>query len=164
MHIAIRRYKTKDIPHLANLMDQFEDYLIEIDTPKIFVPRPKNFGKKYIKETIKKIKKGKGAIFVATMQEKVIGLVAGVIQKSSVIEKLEHGKQVYGNTLELFVAEEYRGKGVGKSLLRTMEKYFKVNGCTQLLIGVFAPNKSPHELYKRLGYKDVGIEMKKLIH
>ncbi len=164
MHVKIRKYKTKDLPLMADLMNQFEDYLIAMDTPKIFIPRTKDFGKKYIKETIKKVKKGKGAIFVATTQEKVIGLVVGNIEKSSPTEKLEHGKQVYGKTLELFITEEYRGKGIGKSLLRTMEKYFKVNGCTQLLISVFVPNNSPHELYKRLGYKDVGIEMSKPIN
>ncbi len=143
-------------------MDKFEDYLVSIDT----LNRSKlaaDFGKKYTAIVLKKIKSSKGSMLVAVEGKRVIGFVAGVLEKQEREDYLQVGKIKYGRIIELYVAEEYRTKGIGKELFQAMEKYLVSSKCQVILVGVFAPNQNAYQFYKKLGYTDDTFDLIKLI-
>lgn len=77
--------------------------------------------------------------------------------------KLEIGPHKLGEVLKIYLDEEYRRKGIGKTMLQMMEKYFKEKGCNSMWISVFAPNENAHNMYKKFGFMDREIGMLKQI-
>jgi len=63
----------------------------------------------------------------------------------------------------VYVKEKYRGKGIATKLFKECFKFMKSNGVrgTELMVAI--NNKNAHRLYKKLGYKDVSIRMRKII-
>ncbi|MCU1414496.1 MAG: N-acetyltransferase [Microbacteriaceae bacterium] len=65
---------------------------------------------------------------------------------------------VYEGVLEhsVYVAEEARGRGVGKQLLRTFLEASETAGIWTVQSGVFPENASSMALHHELGFRDVG--------
>lgn len=62
----------------------------------------------------------------------------------------------YGEALildDLFLSEEYRGKGFGRSVMQLIENYAKKNGYKRLQLQSEFSNPNAHEFYTKLGYK-----------
>lgn len=59
-----------------------------------------------------------------------------------------------GHIMNVAVLPEYRGKGVGEALLRTMMSY---TGLAYYTLEVRVSNRSAISLYTRLGFESVGI-------
>ncbi|EKX33124.1 hypothetical protein GUITHDRAFT_58502, partial [Guillardia theta CCMP2712] len=55
----------------------------------------------------------------------------------------------------LAVAQEHRGKGVGKELIRECEAEVVRMGFTELLLKVDHTNEGAYRLYRRLGYEEM---------
>ena len=55
----------------------------------------------------------------------------------------------------LAVAQEHRGKGVGKELIRECEAEVVRMGFTELLLKVDHTNEGAYRLYRRLGYEEI---------
>lgn len=51
---------------------------------------------------------------------------------------------------------EGRGKGLGHLALEFLEDEIKRQGLKRIELGVFEFNKQAHQLYKKLGYKEIG--------
>jgi RimJ/RimL family protein N-acetyltransferase len=73
--------------------------------------------------------------------------------------KTAHKGNVYG----MFVAQEMRGQGLGKSLmLELISKAKDCDGLEQINLTVVSGNDSAKKLYKSVGFKVYGIERKSL--
>lgn len=55
----------------------------------------------------------------------------------------------------LYVAEDYRGKGIASELVDKWEKLVKMRGFNKVMTSTQACESSQH-LYRKLGYKDLG--------
>lgn len=60
--LKIIKYSKKYEPELVKLIDDFQDYLISIDTFDR-LSRSSEYGKKYVNELLSRIKSDKGVIF-----------------------------------------------------------------------------------------------------
>ncbi len=83
-------------------------------------------------------------IFIASLNQQIIGYISARIikQQGKVIEK-------YLKIDDLFVLEEYRGRGVGKKLIKKMLVHFsKINICVLFAV----PDKQITSHYKKLGF------------
>jgi ribosomal protein S18 acetylase RimI-like enzyme len=58
-----------------------------------------------------------------------------------------------GEILELHVEPDYRGKGVGSSLLRAAERELGRQGFGEIILGHLAENATASRLYEGLGYR-----------
>jgi ribosomal protein S18 acetylase RimI-like enzyme len=58
-----------------------------------------------------------------------------------------------GFIYDIFVKEEYRGKGIGKTLLEKAESYCKEKGYSKILLMVAVNNSAAMNLYDRMGFK-----------
>lgn len=60
-----------------------------------------------------------------------------------------------------FVREEYRGQGIGTKLLGERMKWFEENGVKYVEMNVDARNTKALALWRKLGFKDYQIKLKK---
>lgn len=68
------------------------------------------------------------------------------------------GRCVYGGVAEVsvYVAENGRGKGLGKRLLKALVDASEANGIWTLQAGIFPENTASIELHLRNGFREVG--------
>ena len=57
----------------------------------------------------------------------------------------------------LVIAPDKAGKGYGRAFLAYYEQYAAENGCPELRIDTNAKNAAARAMYKKHGYKEVGI-------
>lgn len=62
---------------------------------------------------------------------------------------------------DFVIDEEFRGRGFGKQALTVMDETLKSMGAESVALHVFGDNVSAQELYKKMGFYIVGMNMKK---
>lgn len=60
-----------------------------------------------------------------------------------------------GEVKRLFIRSEYRGQGISKELLKTIESYAKEQGCTSLFLDTRITLEPAVNLYRSFGFKIV---------
>ncbi len=162
MKIIFKHYRESNFEDLEKCIEKLQDFLVDIDPLKRLRRLPA-YSENYTKNLIKKIFKQDGLIILAYNKEKIVGYIAGIIEKQSKDNLLECISTKPGRILELFVLDSYRGFTLGKQLMQRMEDYFKKNGCDVVRVEVFVPNKNAHNFYQKLDYCDRVIDMIKLL-
>lgn len=92
--------------------------------------------------------KSSGRAFVAEENGKVLGLIA-----LPVLSPL-HMAGLWGRVSAIVVAEEARGKGVGRALLGEGEAYFRGLGCAQVEVTSAPGREKAHGFYAGNGYEE----------
>lgn len=59
--------------------------------------------------------------------------------------------------LSIYIDREYRGQGIGRLLLQELEQAAKKNGFYKIVLFTFPFNGMGQGLYRRCGYREVGI-------
>lgn len=160
MNITFREYQSADRELLKDMMNRLENHVKTLDPLKRIENNP-GFDEISVTESLEHVEKYNGKICFAEDEGKVIGHIIGVIWEQSEKNRLEIGEHKLGEVIDLYLEEEYRGKGLGKKMLSMMEEYFKLHNCDSMWIGVFADNTSAHEMYKNFGFRDREIGMLK---
>lgn len=153
LDITIRDYSDADAPQTISAFEHFQDYFLPID-PLNRVIRAEGYGPAYLEKTLQDVRDHEGAFFVAEQANRIVGLVAGIVQRRSGWEALENRTRVAGQVTELYVEEALRRQGLGAQFLQRMERYLKDKGCELVHIEVFAPNTNAYDFYKAQGYSD----------
>ncbi len=68
-----------------------------------------------------------------------------------------------GYVYDIFVKQEFRGKGIGALLLEKAEEYSKEKGYSNIRLMVFADNEAATRLYRKMGYRAEAIHMGKAL-
>jgi ribosomal protein S18 acetylase RimI-like enzyme len=160
MKIDIRKYQSSDKLSIVRLMDKFGDYLVTVDQMKRTRRMP-GFSGYFTDKMLKNVDKYNGIIYIAENECQIVGFIAGVMRGQSKEELLESVPSKAGRIIELFIDEQFRGKGIGKRLMEKMEDYFRQYGSDVSKVEVFEPNVKAHNFYRKLGYQDRSIEMLK---
>jgi len=158
--VKIRKYRESDRTALVRLLEELMDYIASIDDLKR-IRRMPEFGESYTRRTLQKVAENNGIIYVAELGGELVGAVMGTMPEQTEEDRLEHVPSKFGEVLELVVKAEYRDRGVGTTLMKKMEEYFKKNNCNIAGVGVLVPNKGAHRLYSKLGYEDRSYYMTK---
>ena len=161
MEFLIREYDEKDRAELVRCLEEFQEYLVKVDTWKL-TKKDIGFGEVYADWLLGYLPEIEGVLYLAEGDGKIVGLVAGGVRGLEAQERA--GETVKsGRVHELYVDCDYRGQGIGKALMNKMEDYLRSKKCEVLYVEVFAPNKNAHEFYHACGYADHDINlMKKL--
>ena len=158
----IIEYDKKYDEQIKDLLVELQNYLIDIDDwhTQIMLPkyRDGNFNM-----DINKVKNQKGKIFLSIENNKVNGVIIGVVYIQDKIDKLTNDCAKTGEVIELIVKNNIRGNGIGKQLLENIEKYFKSINCKRINIEVFGPNKKGLNFYKKNDYEVRDIIVSKRI-
>jgi GNAT superfamily N-acetyltransferase len=129
MDIRIRNYQESTRSCIVKFMKESQDYLTCIDQMKRTRRMP-NYGEIYTRRPLKEIDTNEGIAYVAEHEDRIIGFVAGVIQRQSKEDLLEYVSSTDGRILELFVDPGHRRQNVGTMLMQKIEGYFKQKAAT----------------------------------
>ncbi len=113
---------------------------------KYFYRKKRNI-KWYFKWLLKRDKEG---FFVAEIDDKAVGFIACDANWEGFFnEKI-------GEIHEIVVREEYKGRGIGKELMKKAEAYLKSKGHNIIELWVGEENYIAIKFYRKLGYKEEG--------
>lgn len=87
------------------------------------------------------------SFYVAEADGRIVGFSAGAIEETN--------EEKYGHVCNLAVVPELRGFGIGKLLLRKLERDFFLDGCCACSLEVRVSNTAAHGFYEKIGYEDV---------
>ncbi len=156
MNIHLRKAKATDMPLVKKMaVETGWEYIPE--TQKKLLDREK-WNMHVIEDYENILKEENSEVFIAEDEHhKYVGhLIVG--QTRGQITGLN-----FGYVFDIFVEEEFRGKGVGKLLLEKAEDYCRRKGHSRIALSVSATNDSAIKLYSRTGYKPERITMAKEI-
>jgi GNAT superfamily N-acetyltransferase len=66
----------------------------------------------------------------------------------------------YGLLEDVFVEEKYRGRGIGKELVKRVIEKARELGCYKLIATSRFERENVHQLYENLGFKKWGYEFR----
>lgn len=124
--------------------------VMEDDAERIYEINKFSFGYDYPREKTKErlkhiMKRETDKIFVACDKDLVIGYIHGSDYECTYADSLK-------NIMAIAVDEKYRGLGVGKKLLFTIEQWAKENNCTGVRLVSGYNREEAHQFYLRCGY------------
>ena len=153
----IVEYDSKYDEDIKDLLVQLQQHLADIDKEKYNIVGD-GYREKYFEKTLEEVKKCNGKILLYKDNEKIVGLIVGLINNDET-ERYDFKAPKRGRITELIVDKEYRGKRIGKQLLDEMTNYLKSIGCEKMLIAVFGYNESAIKFYEKNGYHIRMIDM-----
>ena len=63
----------------------------------------------------------------------------------------------------MFVQQEYRGKGLVKDLIQTLQEWAQTKGVLEIRLEVYAENEIACNAYKKIGFVPHILEMRLLL-
>jgi ribosomal protein S18 acetylase RimI-like enzyme len=158
----IRNANLKDIDSLMelnqDLIDIHNDILKKQKPEHLKDFEEKENSKRVIKRFIKKlIRSKKGYVIVAEENDKIIAYLIAMVEKNIPIFTLKK----YVEISDLFVKEEFQGKKIGLKLVQLCISWAKQNNFEKIVLKVFPNNKNAVEFYKKIGFSDFFVEMRK---
>lgn len=153
----VLEYDEKYDDDIKDLLVELQEYIQNIDIEGYNILQ-KNYRKLYFEKVLNDVKNYKGKIFLYEEDNKIVGLVVGIVNNDE-IETYDFKAPKRGRITELVISKNVRSKGIGTVLLKYMEDYLKSIGCKDILIGVFAYNDNAVKFYRKNGYHVRMIDM-----
>ena len=108
------------------------------------------FGKTGTKYYQDRISKGDGCVFVAIVDNKIIGYLCGALVKAEDYRILP----IVAELENTFVLDEFRSKGIGKKLYDEFIKWCKTKGVGKIRVEASAQNELAIKFYRNKNFKD----------
>ena len=149
--MEIIEYNKKYDENIKDLLVELEEYIVAIDEDDLDVVGSK-YRENMIKVDLKNVYDNNGKVYLATINDQVIGLIMGIIYKYEDADYLDYKCPKKGIITELIVTHKVRSNGIGNLLINKMEDYFKSAGCKYVSLDVFTYNKNAIEFYTKKCY------------
>ena len=155
----LRPYGPEDRAAVIALVRELQTYEAEFyDRMK----PPEEIGDWYVDGLLKYCAEQAGEILVADATGRLLGYAAVMTAVSSQGEADEQDF-FYAEVKDLVVTEAARGQGLGRRLLEACEARARAAGAQWLRIGVLADNSRALETYRRFGFRDLSVQLEKLL-
>ena len=149
--MQIIEYEEKYLDDVKDLLVELEEYILSIDEDNLDQLHP-DYRDKMSLLDLQEVNENNGKCYLAIENDKVVGLIMGIIKKFEENDYLDYKCPKEGEITELIVTSKTRSKGVGQALINKMEDYFKYVDCEYVLVDVFAYNKIGIDFYNKNGY------------
>ncbi len=93
-------------------------------------------------------------VIVALLDNSIVGYLAGSIE-----EKVSYVEVQYGEINNMLVNDEYRGYGIGKSLINNFKEYCKTKDISNIKVVASYKNKNVIEFYRKNGFEEFDITL-----
>jgi len=103
---------------------------------------------RYKEYLIKDLDSEHRAVFVASDDNKIIGMIIGRIYRSLIVA----GYEKRGSMGNLYVKKSYRKRGIGKNLMKALIDWFKSKNVTGLTLAIYKHNKISEGICKGMGF------------
>lgn len=145
--VNIQELTQADDPALNRVTELFIDMYHYMNEHGLLLPLAEGGEKKWLEGILKGLGRF-GTLLIAETDKDVIGFAHGSIRLAP--DYL--GNKKLGLITHIYVDREYRGRGVGESLVKKLEKWFKEKDVHSVELQVLAANKSGIAFWEKLGY------------
>ena len=158
----IRKAELKDIPDILILWKEFmyeHDRLVLNKNPRLkpYLIR-KNNATGIMRNFIQKnIKANNSVVYIAEVKSKPAGYCLALIKDNIAIFNLSK----IGYISDLFIKKEYRGKNISSEFKNIVIRWLKDRKIKHISLVVKKDNKFAYSVYKKWGFFDYHIEMRK---
>ncbi|HMK81769.1 MAG TPA: GNAT family N-acetyltransferase [Xanthobacteraceae bacterium] len=153
LDVAIRDFVASDREEVIALLLELQRYECQL-VPDYAAP-DRAFGAWYLDRLMEELRQHQGVMIVAIRASALCGFCAGFEEESPE----ERSRCFY--IAELAVAEVARDRGVGTRLIAAIEEIARARGYRTVEVGVLADNQRVHRLYRRLGFRDHAVKLRK---
>ena len=147
---TIHRISASELKYVVtDLVDIFEE-TVNGGAPLGFMPPiTRDESREYWVSLMPDLASGSRMLLVASVENRIVG--AGQLELS------RRGNSPHRAEIQrLFVAPSMRGKGVGSTLMRALHHLARQYGRTLLMLNT-RRGEMPEQLYRSLGYREVGV-------
>lgn len=154
--IVVREATSNDIESMIDLYGRMEDHVRQISLDLLFTlgSNWRELTRRYFVEFSKRDDK---LVLVAQDGNDIVGFLTAMITTTLPI----FVQRKYGLLNDMFVKQEYRGKGIGKKLLKTAIEWLEQNHIRRIELHVDAKNRKAITFYKAHDFKIRGYTMKR---
>lgn len=149
--MIIKEYEDKYLENVKDLLVELEEYIVSIDEDHLDQVG-QDYRDKMALIDLQEIKENNGKCYLAIDNDKVVGLIMGIVIPYKEEDYLDYKCPKSGNITELIISKKYRKHGIGNLLIEKLEQYFKSIGCKYIHVDVFAYNKNAIKFYNQKGY------------
>ncbi len=162
---SIRKIRLKDVGKITALWLDFmkeHDEIVLAENPSLknFIKKDSNISKGYKEFLAKLVRSKNSTALIATDNKEIIGYLLIEIGKEIPIYK--HKK--IGHIYDLYVIPKYRAQKVSSKLKKEAFKWLKEKKIKFASIPLFTDNKKARSIYKKWGFTEYKLEMRKKIH
>jgi GNAT superfamily N-acetyltransferase len=154
---TVRPYDTRDLSAVVRLVRELQAHeAVLFDRMK----PAQAMGAWYIDLLEKWNREEDGTLLVAEEKGEVVGyatILTNVVEDGTGDEV----SYAYAYVGDLVTSETVRGRGIGKLLLEECERRARLAGRDELRITVLAKNERARDVYRRFGFDDLLIDMRK---
>lgn len=143
----------EDVPAIGVIVNQAKKYLKEQGSPQWQNGHEPH--EAVIREDIKK-----KASYVLTLNGEIVGTVALIAEKDPIYEAIDgkwQGNGPYVSLHHVAVSQNYRGKGLGKTLLTSAIQQAQLLGFEDIRIDTYPANQPMLTLINKLGFTYCGM-------
>ena len=149
--MKIIEYEDKYLEDVRDLLVELEEYIISIDEDHLDQLHEEYRDKMALLD-LEEIKENNGKCYLYIENNKVVGLIMGIIPPYDKYDYLDYKCPKRGEITELIVSNKIRSKGIGQKLIKQMEEYFKTQGCEYIKVEVFGYNDNALKFYFKQNY------------
>ena len=153
--MIIREAKTDDVRSIARLQQEFVKEHAKLYDP-IFYKLSDSANTEWVSWALKKLESEELILFLAENECVIVGYVSGWIETRSPIYALNK----IGFLSNIYVAPEYRGKGIARLLNVELLLWFKKQGMEYVELFVDSRASAAVSAWSKLGYQEVGKRMR----
>ena len=151
-------HPARDRETVIGLIAQLARHEISLGTPR---DQRKETLSASLDDDARKVRLWGGEQRVSILGNEVIGYIAMTLAEAGPLTPLDMRHHVFIETL--IVAQNYRGKGVGKSLLASAEELARLHNYSAISLAMVPGNRAAEALYLKSGFKPAAIEMRKTL-
>ena len=93
-------------------------------------------------------------VIIAEVDNNIVGYLAGSISEKGSYEEIQ-----YGEINNMFIKDECRGLGIGKSLINNFKDYCKSNEINNLKVTASYKNRDAIEFYHKNGFEEFDVTL-----
>ncbi len=154
--VLIREYQSSDSLALKQCVIELQDSLREMDAR---ILGGHSIADRYIAHMATRCREEAGKIFVAQMEDDIVGFV--IVLSSVKSKEVDEEEYEYAYVSDLVVLVNYRKRGVGRALLKAAESYAANKGARLIRIDVLGKNQAARRLYETCEYQERQVTFEK---
>lgn len=121
---------------------------------------PEAIGAWYVERLEARCRESDGAILVAERDGLLVGY-AVILTRESAADEIDEVDYDYAYVMDLLVAADFRGMGIGRALLDACEARARAAGVRWLRISSLARNETAMAAYRRAGFDPLYVTLEK---
>lgn len=152
----IREFDASDAGQVEACFVELQEFERQIEPRRV---EGEKVARKYLEYMFEKCAQTEGKVFVLEADGGIVGFVS--VWAKVKTNGLVNEEALMAYISDLIVLPAYRGRGLGRALLRRAEDYAVEQGARMLGIGVLAQNLGARKLYESFGFEENQVEMLK---